>query len=83
MHLDENWGIEITRIQRFFDAEADVFKEIDGYRYAHCQITLTAIAPQPNALIPIPRTRLEIEGPDEEVRVIHRRFFLRFLSAGG
>ena len=31
----------------------------------------------------LPRTLVIFEGEDDEVLGIHRRFFLRFLSAGG
>jgi hypothetical protein len=31
----------------------------------------------------IPRTQVIIEGTEDDVQIIHRRFFLRFLSAGG
>lgn len=83
MLIDENWAVAITRIEAFFVEQPDVSSHINGYRYGDCTITLIPIEPQNDAPFALPRTRIIIEGPDDEVRVIHRRFFLRFLSAGG
>ena len=83
MTIDENWGIAIHRVRAFFDAQPDVMPWGNGYRYHHCTITLTEIPPSQQSILAIPRTQLLIEGPDEEAAAIHRRFFLRFLSAGG
>ena len=84
MDIDENWAVSLERIHHFFSEQEDVSCDIDGlYHYKNCIITLERKLPTLNKPMSIARTRLIIDGPDEEVTVIHRRFFLRFLSAGG
>ncbi len=83
MIVEENWGIPLERIQYFFTSQTDVDSRETGFSFRSCQITLTALEPGQMGAIPIPRTCLRIEGPEAEVQIIHRRFFLQFLSAGG
>ncbi len=84
MHIDENWAVSPERIQHFFSEQEDVSCDIDGhFHYKNCIITLERKSATLNKPISITRTRLIMDGPDEEVTTIHRRFFLRFLSAGG
>lgn len=83
MVIDENWALSIERAHAFFKEQNDVFPNSNGYQFGSCQITLTEIPPKSNHPFAVPRTRLEIVGPMDEAKSIHRRFFLRFLSAGG
>lgn len=84
MYIDENWAVSLERIQHFFSEQEDVYCDIDGhYHYKNCIITLERKSPTLTEPISIARTRLIMDGPDDEITVIHRRFFLRFLSAGG
>lgn len=83
MHYNENWAVDHTRATAFFDAQPDVRRTDNGYRYKNCFIAVTALAPNKQGIFSFPRTHLIIQGPDEEATAIHRRFFLHFLSAGG
>ena len=83
MLIDENWAIGDERIREFFRSQSDV-TELDGtFRYGNCRITLTSLPNTQNGIFVCQRTGIRMEGPDEDVQIIHRRFFLRFLSAGG
>lgn len=83
MIIDENWAVAKARIEAFFAEQSDVIPDTNGYHYGACTILLTSIEVQDTHPFAMPRTRLIIKGPDDDVRAIHRRFFLRFLSAGG
>ena len=81
--MEEDWGVAAGRIAAFFRSQPDVAAEDGGFRFASCRVTLT---PQPDRAVgpwTMPRTRVRMEGREEDVRTIHRRFFLQFLSAGG
>ena len=83
MRREENWAVETDRIRAFFREQADV-QERDGvFIFGHCTVTL--LPRQGNAMgkWQLPRTQIVFEGEDDDVQTIHRRFFLRFLSAGG
>ena len=83
MILDENWGIPIARIREFFLSQPDVTEEGKGFRFNNCRITLTPITGFFLGPWEMPRTQVRMEGDDTDVQTIHRRFYLRFLSAGG
>ena len=83
MMLDENWGIPMDRISDFFSTEPDVTAQDDIFLFGDCRITLTALPGHRLGPWEMPLTRVQMEGPDEDVQTIHRRFYLRFLSAGG
>lgn len=83
MHYNENWAIDTKRVHTFFDAQPDVQRTANGYRYKNCLITVTALPSNKQSIFSLPRTHLIIQGPEEEADAIHRRFFLNFLSAGG
>ena len=82
MLLDENWAISTERIREFFRSQRDVTESEGIFFYKSCRITLTPLPPQ-TGIFAVSRTEILMDGPDEEVREIHKRFFLRFLSAGG
>ena len=83
MILDENWGIPLARIQAFFSAQPDVTNYGDVFLFGNCRITLTTLPGHFLGPWEMPLTRVKMEGPDQDVQTIHRRFYLRFLSAGG
>ena len=83
MILDENWGIPMDRITAFFSGEPDVIHCGDDFLFGDCRITLTVLPGHRLGPWEMPLTRVRMEGPDEDVQTIHRRFYLRFLSAGG
>jgi len=83
MRRDENWAVNSGRIRAFFLEQPDVREENGIFIFGKCSIIL--IPQNGNAMgkWEIPRTQVVIEGNDDDVQTIHRRFFLRFLSAGG
>lgn len=84
MHIDENWAVSLDRVQQFFAEQSDVILDSENrYLYADCIISLQTVSPQSGLPFVIPRTRILIDGNEADVKTIHRRFFLRFLSAGG
>ena len=83
MRRDENWAIEPGRICAFFRRQEDVREEDGRFIFASCSITLIPRTGNAMHKWQIPRTQIIFEGNDADVEAIHRRFFLRFLSAGG
>lgn len=83
MHRDENWAIDAIRVRAFFREQADVYEADGRFIFGNCSITLIPCSSAAMGKWEIPRTRLIFEGEDGDVEAIHRRFFLRFLSAGG
>ena len=83
MRRDENWAIDISRIRAFFRKQPDVREEQDHFLFRECVITLIPHSAPAMGKWEIPRTQVIIEGTEDDVQIIHRRFFLRFLSAGG
>ena len=83
MVLNENWGIPIARIREFFLSQPDVTEEGADILFRDCRITLTPITGHFLGPWEMPRTQVRMEGEDPDVHTIHRRFYLRSLSAGG
>ena len=83
MVLEENWGVPIGRIREFFSVQPDVTREGEDFVFGGCRIILTPISGHFLGPWEMPRTQVRMEGSQEDVRTIHRRFYLRFLSAGG
>ena len=82
MVLEENWAVSEARIRAFFLEQPDVAALPQGFRFGSCSITLTPTTGSAGPF-PVARTIVRMDGPEEAVRAIHQRFFLRFLSAGG
>ena len=84
MVKDEIWSISIGRIRAFFREQTDVTAESENcFTFGSCRILLTELEPGGVGIWAVSRSRVQMEGEDEDVKKIHRRFFLRFLSAGG
>ena len=83
MVIEEDWGVSSQRIAAFFRDQPDVTAEDGGFRFAACSITLTPLPDRAVGPWSMPRTAVRMAGPEADVRTIHRRFFLRVLSAGG
>ncbi len=83
MLYDENWAVETGRISAVFLQQTDVVRTENGFRYGNCLITLEPLPASGPGCFAVSRTRVRMEGPEEETNEIHSRFFLRFLSAGG
>lgn len=83
MRIQENWAVSPARARAFFASQPDVAAAGEDFRYKSCTIRLLDVPVAAHLPFAVPRVLLEITGPEEEVRAIHRRFFLQFLSAGG
>ena len=83
MLIEENWAIDAERIREFFRCQDDVIESQNDFYYGSCRITLTPLPTTQNSIFAVSRTRVQMDGPEDDLQIIHRRFFLRFLSAGG
>ena len=82
MILEENWAVSAQRVRDFFSEQDDVVSTADGFSFHDCVITVTPLPRQPG-FFSADRSIVRFDGPEPQVRAIHQRFFLRFLSAGG
>ena len=84
MVKEEIWSIPLERVRAFFLAQPDVAAEAaDRFRYESCRISVEPLSPALEGMWAAKRTRLRLEGREEDVARIYHRFFLQFLSAGG
>ena len=83
MIIEENWAIEPKRVRAFFTEQPDSVEIPEGFSVGGCTVTLTETGGSLLGKWAMKRTSIRFEGEETEVREIHRRFFLRFLSAGG
>ena len=82
MILEENWAVSAQRIRDFFSEQDGVIYTEDGFSLNGCSITVTVL-PRQAGVFAVDRSLIRFDGPEPQVRAIHQRFFLRFLSAGG
>ena len=83
MIYDETCGIQFPRIREYFLAQSGVTELSETeYVYLGASISLQPLPPKQLGSVHIARTRVVISG-DSGADDIHRRFFMRFLSAGG
>ena len=79
---DEIWGIAFARVCEFFSEQRNVIRENEQcFMYKNTRIELERQPDRKMGSLVFPRTRVVIRG--EEAEEIYRRFYLRFLSAGG
>ena len=83
MVINEKWAISVKEVSTFFQEQKDVNISEDGFRYQDCRITFTGLDELIFGKWKMPKTSIQFEGSEESVNTIYRRFFLRFLSAGG
>ena len=83
MVKEENWAIDPERVRAFFAEQPDAEATADGFRLNGCRVTLTPVSGVLLGKWAMPRTLIRFEGNKEAVEAVYRRFFLRFLSAGG
>ena len=84
MKIQETWSIPPERIRKFPQSQEGFQQSgLNGFLFGQCEIELTILLDGRMGSICIPRTQVVFEGEKEETEVIHRRFVLRFLSAGG
>ena len=83
MIIKENWAIAPERVKAFFEELPGAKAEEDGFQVDGCQIRLTAVDSCLFGKWTMKRTQIRMEGPEASLKPIYRKFFLRFLSAGG
>ena len=83
MNYDENWGIAFARVDEFFASQRDV-ERIGGrsFVFGNAHIELMELPEKRIASLRMARTRVIITG-EADADEIYRRFYYRFLSAGG
>ena len=83
MDHDENWGIAFARVTDYFSSLRDVKRISDtSFVFRTAEITLEELPDKLMGSLHFPRTRICITG-GADADEIYRRFFYRFLSAGG
>ena len=83
MEYREEWAFSRERIERFFREQSDVEEISGGFVFGGCRIRLTGLPQRTLGPVRIPYTYVEMVGDEDDTEQIHRRFFLRFISAGG
>ena len=83
MRKEEIWAISSEQAKTFFQQQPDVDETEKGFRFADCFVTVTALPPKGEGFWRMPQTKITMEGNEEDLNSIYRRFFLQFLSAGG
>ena len=83
MIIDENWAVDPELVRGFFEEFPNAEATHDGFLLDSCKVRLTPIDATLLGKWSMKRTIIRIEGPEEAVNALYRKFFLRFLSAGG
>ena len=83
MVKEETWSVSLDRARKFFLAQEDVAECADGFAYGSCRIRVTELEPRDLGIWAAPRVKICLEGREEDVRAIYRRFLIQFLSTGG
>ena len=83
MVKEENWAIAPERVRAFFAEQPDAEITEYGFQISGCRVTLTPVSGILLGKWAMPRTLIRLEGDETSVEAVYRRFFLRFLSAGG
>lgn len=83
MTKDEIWGVSLPRAAAFFREQEDVTEESAGvFLFRTCRIQLCEMKSASMGIWAAKRIKVRMEGEDDDVETISRRFFLRFLSQG-
>ena len=83
MVKEENWAIDPKRVRAFFAEQPDAVAWEDGFLIGGCRVTFIPVSGTLLGKWAMSRTIIRFEGDEEAVEAVYRRFFLRFLSAGG
>lgn len=83
MVKEENWAIAPERVRAFFAEQPDAEAADDSFQISGCRVILTPVSGVLLGKWAMPRTLIRFEGDERAVEAVYRRFFLRFLSAGG
>lgn len=83
MERSEIWAVEAGRIAAFFRSLPDVLETETGFRARDCEILVAKLEDRCVGRLHFPQTQVQFRGGEEAVGQMYRRFFLRFVSAGG
>ena len=84
MVKEEIWSIPIHRAQSFFRQQPDVTEEhANTYCFGSCRVALTDLGSQGTGFWVAQRICIRFEGEEADVKALHHRFFIQFLSTGG
>ena len=83
MIIEENWAIEPARVRAFFAEQPDAVEIPEGFCVGGCTVTLSETEGSLLGKWAIRRSCVRFEGEEAVVKEVYRKFFLRFLSAGG
>ena len=83
MIIEENWAVDPRRVREFFAGQPDAAEIPGGFSVGGCTVAIAEAEGNLLGKWAIRRTCIRFEGNETEVTEVHRRFFLRFLSAGG
>lgn len=83
MERSEIWAVEACRIAAFFRSLPNALETETGFRAGDCEILVTKLEDRCMGSLHFPQTRVQFRGEEEAVGQMYRRFFLRFVSAGG
>ena len=83
MIIEENWAVDPQRVRAFFTEQPDMSEIPEGFIISGCTVKLSEAEGSLLGKWTIQRTRVRFEGDEVSVKEVYRRFFLRFLSAGG
>ena len=83
MIIKENWAIDPQRVRAFWAEQTDAAMIPEGFAINGCTVTMTEDHGTIMGKWAIRRTCIRFEGEESAVKEVYRRFFLRFLSAGG
>lgn len=83
MQKREDWALPRERIEAFFRSQPDVIAAGENFCFGSCTVQLIPLENHVLGSLQFPRTRVIFDGGETDVQILYRRFFLRFVSAGG
>ena len=84
MQKQEVWAIHADRISAFFASQDDALQtSAEEFLFSGCHVRLSPLSDRKLGGLAFPQCAVMFEGEETAVEPIYRRFYLRFLSAGG
>ena len=83
MQKEEIWAIPFDQAEQFFLRQSDVKITDRGFLFERCSIEVFCLPHRRESFWRVPQTKISMEGPEEDLNTIYRRFFVQFVSAGG
>lgn len=82
--VDELWTVSIDEAKAFIEQQGGIIKTAYAvYLYGGCRIELYEAEDHILGGMHFPRVRIKLSGDEADAGEFHRRFVLRFMSAGG